>query len=71
MAYQGAKARYKEALKGRGTDAEAMKRQAEERLRLAKQRGYCSACKRRGHWHKDEICPLRQKSASGDGGGHI
>jgi len=53
---------------GKGTDADAMKRQAEERLRLAKQRSYCSACKRRGHWHKDDIRPLRQKTASGKGG---
>ena len=49
MAYQGAKARYKEVPKDRGTDAEGMKRQAEEKLRLAKQRNYSSACKYRGH----------------------
>ena len=64
MAYQGAKARYKEALKGRGVDNETMKKKAEERLRLAKERSYCSACKRRGHWHKDDICPLRKGVAS-------
>ena len=64
MAYQGAKARYKEALKGRGVDAESMKKRAEERLKLAKERSYCSACKRRGHWHKDDVCPLRKGSAA-------
>ena len=59
MTYQGAKAKYKESLQGRGTDPAELKRRAEERLRLAKQRSYCSACKRRGHWHKDPECPLK------------
>ena len=65
MAYQGAKARYKEALKGRGIDMEEVKKRSEERLRLAKARSYCSACKRRGHWHKDPECPLRQHPSGG------
>ncbi len=68
MAYQGAKARYKEALKGRGVDTDSMKKRAEERLRLAKERSYCSACKRRGHWHKDEICPLRKGAGASSSG---
>ena len=62
MTYQGAKAKYKESLKGRGADPSELKRRAEERLRLAKQRSYCSACKRRGHWHKDPECPLKGQS---------
>ena len=68
MAYQGAKARYKEALKGRGTDPEVLKKQADERLRLAKERSFCSVCKRRGHLHKDDICPVRQQQAKNGGG---
>ena len=64
MAYQGAKARYKETMRGRGIDSESMKKKAEERLRLAKERSYCSACKRRGHWHKDDVCPLRKGASS-------
>ena len=64
MAYQGAKAKYKEAIKGRGTDPGELEKRASERLRLAKQRSYCSACKRRGHWHKDPECPLRGRSAA-------
>ncbi len=54
--------RYKEAMKGRGEDAESMKKKIEGRLRLAKERNYCSICKRRGHWHKDDICPFRKGS---------
>ena len=76
MTYQGAKAKYREVLKGRGVDKDAMDKRNQDRLRLAKQRSYCSACKRRGHWHKDPECPLRQKgatppstSSSGGGGG--
>ena len=61
LAYQGAKSKYKEAMKGRGTDPEALQRQADEKLRLAKMRSFCSVCKRRGHWHRDEICPARQQ----------
>eukprot|EP00435_Cladocopium_sp_Y103_P061043 s39_g22.t1 len=69
MTYQGAKAKYKEVLKGRGVDPQAAEKRNQERLRLAKQRSYCSACKRRGHWHKDPECPLRQKPSSGSTSG--
>ncbi len=68
MAYQGAKAKYREALKGRGVDLEEVKRRSEERLRQAKQRSYCSACQRRGHWHRDPECPLRDGSKGKDDG---
>ena len=76
MTYQGAKAKYKESLRGRGTDPAELKRRSEERLRLAKQRSYCSACKRRGHWHKDPECPLKgqrpsSSAAPSDGSGHV
>ena len=59
MTYQNAKSKYREALKGRGADVAEIKKRSEERLRLAKQRSFCSACKRKGHWHKDPECPLR------------
>ena len=65
VAYQAAKDRYKEALRGRGTDPGEVKRRSEERLKLAKSRSYCSACKRKGHWHKDAECPLRGKHQDG------
>eukprot|EP00438_Fugacium_kawagutii_P028405 Skav208339 [mRNA] locus=scaffold5193:38831:45910:+ [translate_table: standard] len=61
LAYQGAKAKYRDALRGRGTDPQAVQKASEERLRLAKQRSYCSVCKRRGHWHKDAECPANQQ----------
>ena len=63
MAFQNAKSKYREAMKGRGLDKEELKKRSEERLRLAKARSYCVACKRRGHWHKDPECPLRGASA--------
>eukprot|EP00913_Durusdinium_trenchii_P003777 g3498.t1 len=59
LAYQGAKAKYREALRGRGADLDELKKRSEERLRLAKQRSYCSVCKRKGHWHRDAECPMR------------
>ena len=61
VAYQAAKDRYKAATQGRGTDPAEVKRQAEERLRLAKSRSFCSVCKRKGHWHKDDVCPMKGK----------
>ena len=66
MAYQGAKAKYKEVVKGRGVDQDALERRNQERLRLAKQRSYCSVCKRRGHWHKDPECPMFGQSKDAD-----
>eukprot|EP00913_Durusdinium_trenchii_P017481 g16427.t1 len=38
MTYQNAKMKYREAMKGRGTDPEELRRRSEERLKLAKQR---------------------------------
>eukprot|EP00435_Cladocopium_sp_Y103_P068546 s358_g31.t1 len=67
MAFQDAKSRYKEALKGRGVDRDELRKRSEERLRMAKMKSYCAACQRKRHWHKDPECPLRGKSASGGG----
>ena len=49
MGFQDAKSRYREALKGRGMDRDELKKRSEERLKLAKSRSYCAACKRKGH----------------------
>ena len=38
----------------------------EEALQRAKQRSYCSACGKNGHWHKDPIC--HKKKANGSPG---
>ena len=62
MAFQDAKSRYREAMKGRGVDREELRKRNDERLKLAKARSYCSVCKRKGHWHKDPECPLRNSS---------
>ena len=62
VAYQAAKDKYRAAPRGRGTDQGELQRCNEERLRLAKQRSFCSACKCRHHWHKDPECPLRGKN---------
>ena len=70
LSYQAAREKYREAMKGRGTDQTELKRRAEERLKQAKMRSFCGACKRRGHWHKDPECPLRGRSGDntkGDG----
>ena len=66
LAYQGAKAKYKEAMKGRGVDLEEVRRRNEEKLKQAKARSFCSACKRRGHWHRDAECPLRDVKKDGN-----
>ena len=66
VAFQDAKSRYKEAIKGRGADPAELKKRSEARLALAKARSYCGACKRKGHWHKDPECPLRQNSNAKD-----
>ena len=48
MAFQNAKSKYREAMKGRGLDKEELKKRSEERLRLAKARSYCAACQTSG-----------------------
>ena len=60
---------------GRGVDQDEAKARAKQRLQEAKNRSYCSACKRKGHWHEDAICPLnkggsRDKEPSNSRPGH-
>ena len=62
IAFQDAKSRYREAVKGRGADPAELKKRAEARLALAKARSFCGVCKRKGH--KDPECPMRQQSSS-------
>eukprot|EP00435_Cladocopium_sp_Y103_P029729 s4082_g7.t1 len=57
VTYQNAKSKYQAMMKSRGTNQAANK---DERIRQAKARSYCSACKKRGHWHRDPECPLNQ-----------
>ena len=65
MAFQDAKSKYREAIKGRGYDRGELKKKNEERLRAAKARSYCSVCKRKGHWHRDPECPMFGQAAPG------
>ena len=66
-AHLAAKARFKATVLGRGVDQDEAKARAKQRLQEAKNRSYCSACKRKGHWHKDAACPLN-KGVSKEGG---
>ena len=64
VTYQNAKSKYKTIINARGTNTRANQ---EERIKAAKARSYCSACKKKGHWHKDPECPLNQtKNHSGE-----
>lgn len=48
-------------LKARGT---VTSQSREESLQKAKARSYCSACGKKGHWHKDPICPKNKQASS-------
>ena len=60
VTHETARQKYRDTLKLRGTDPEGMREAMHQKLQAAKQRSFCSACKRRGHWHKDPQCPLNQ-----------
>ncbi|CAE7838363.1 RE2 [Symbiodinium sp. CCMP2592] len=64
MTHESAKHQYRASLKMRGSDPDALRSIAAEKLAAAKARSYCSKCKRKGHWHKDAICPLNQGTAA-------
>ena len=67
VAYQNAKAKYSDVLKARGTNPAKTR---EEALAKAKSRSFCSACGKKGHWHKDIECP-KNKGKSGEGAPHV
>ncbi|CAE7216452.1 RE2 [Symbiodinium sp. CCMP2456] len=60
MTHASAKQKYRESTKLRGSDPESLKQLASEKLKAAKAKSFCAGCKRRGHWHKDAICPLNR-----------
>ncbi|CAE7480578.1 GIP [Symbiodinium sp. CCMP2592] len=65
VTHETARQKYRDTLKLRGSDPDGMREAMHQKLQAAKQRSFCSACKRRGHWHKDPQCPLNQgKTAS-------
>ncbi|CAL1132729.1 unnamed protein product [Cladocopium goreaui] len=61
VAFQNAKAKYSSMLKARGTISPQSR---EESLQKAKARSYCSACGKKGHWHKDPICPKNKQAST-------
>eukprot|EP00439_Symbiodinium_sp_Y106_P084410 s160_g25.t1 len=68
MTHVSAKQKYRDQSRMRGSDPEALKRVAAEKLQMVKARSFCSGCRRRGHWHKDPECPLNQGKQTGQGG---
>ena len=72
MSHETAKQKCRDSQRGRGTDPQAMKEIAAAKLQQLKARSFCAGCKRRGHWHKDDVCPLNQgksQRSNGDQGG--
>ena len=71
MTHISAKQKYKDNIRMRGSDPDAIRRVATEKLRLVKSKSFCAGCRRRGHWHKDPECPLNQASGGAAArGGH-
>ena len=53
--------------KGKNFDPEAVCRTAEDRIKAAKAKSFCSARGQRGHWHRDPVCPRRRGDHAGTG----
>ena len=53
--------------KGKNFDPETVRRTAEDRIKAAKAKSFCSACGQRGHWHRDPVCPRRRGDHAGTG----
>ncbi|CAE6922017.1 RE2 [Symbiodinium sp. CCMP2592] len=70
MSHETAKQKYRDSQRGRGTDPQAMKEIAAAKLQQLKARSFCAGCKRRGHWHKDDACPLNQGKGLKDAAEH-
>ena len=68
MTHESAKQKYRDSIRLRGNDAEAMKQAAADRLQAAKAKSFCAGCRRRGHWHKDACCPLNQRGGADTSG---
>ncbi|CAE7749525.1 GIP [Symbiodinium necroappetens] len=68
MTHESAKQRYRENAKLRGSDPDSLKQLANDKLKAAKAKSFCAGCKRRGHWHKDAICPLNRGGPEATGG---
>ncbi|CAE8696796.1 unnamed protein product [Polarella glacialis] len=54
--------------KGGGKGDKDYQKKIDERLQKAKEQSLCSRCKQKGHWHKDEVCPLNGGSGTAGAG---
>ncbi|MFM7984360.1 MAG: hypothetical protein ACKPKO_34050, partial [Candidatus Fonsibacter sp.] len=65
VAFRGAKAKYLEAKKSRGyankDKGSHGQKGREKRLAEIKAKSVCSRCKQKGHWHNDDVCPMKGK----------
>ncbi|CAE7356680.1 GIP [Symbiodinium sp. CCMP2592] len=62
ISYMTAKAKYRDAARSRGGggkkfDTQAVKKAAEAKILLAKSKSHCASCGKKGHWHRDPVCP--------------
>ena len=58
VTHETARQKYRDTLKLRGTDPEGMREAMHQKLQAAKQRSFCSACKRRGHLAQRSSVPF-------------
>ncbi|CAE8614373.1 unnamed protein product [Polarella glacialis] len=54
--------------KGGGKGDKDYQKKIDERLQKAKEQSLCSRCKQKGHWHKDDVCPLNGGSGTAGAG---
>ncbi|CAE8738251.1 unnamed protein product, partial [Polarella glacialis] len=54
--------------KGGGKGDKDYQKKIDERLQKAKEQSLCSRCKQKGHWHKDDVCPLNGGSGAAGAG---
>ncbi|CAE8727758.1 unnamed protein product, partial [Polarella glacialis] len=54
--------------KGGGKGDKDYQKKIDERLQKAKEQSLSSRCKQKGHWHKDEVCPLNGGSGAAGAG---
>ncbi|CAE7510826.1 GIP [Symbiodinium sp. CCMP2592] len=78
MTYQSAKEKYRAQQRSRGTvdgnkngkdetsggDSRPSVGDRDSKLKAMKARSFCGGCGRKGHWHKDDACPLNRNGGA-------
>ncbi|CAE7295005.1 unnamed protein product, partial [Symbiodinium sp. CCMP2592] len=78
MTYQSAKEKYRAQQRSRGTvdgnkngkdetsggDSRPNAGDRDSKLKAMKARSFCGGCGRKGHWHKDDACPLNRNGGA-------